>query len=108
MVKLDMSYNRIIGATANAKATGKALSNMLAVNTVLQELNISSNAPYGNSDSGSFVTEFAVGLGANGALTDLNISNNALCGLSKDYFGRTVGTYDASGTVSCSCCERSD
>ena len=38
---------------------------------------------------------------SNGTLTSLNISSNALalCGLSKDWRGDTVGTYDASGMV---------
>jgi hypothetical protein len=78
MVKLDMSNNGIIGGTENAKAAGKALSNMLAVNTMLQELNISNNASYSNSDSESFVMEFAVGLGANGAMVKFDMSDNCL------------------------------
>ena len=68
LVKLNMSKNRIEGAEA-----GKALGDALAANTVLEELDLSEN--YSGPE---FAKEFAVGLGANGALTSLNISNNGI------------------------------
>jgi hypothetical protein len=52
---------------------------MLAVNTVLKELDVSDNT-YRRCDSAGFAEELAVGISDNGAMTRLNISNNQLCG----------------------------
>ena len=49
------------------KEAGKALSEMLAGNTVLKELDVSSNSYY-KCDGAGFAQELAVGLGDNGAL----------------------------------------
>ena len=68
MVKLNMSKNRIKGAEA-----GKALGDALAANTVLEELDLSEN--YSGPE---FAQEFAVGLGANGALSSLDLGGNKI------------------------------
>ena len=75
LTSLDMSNNGINQDIngEEAAAPGKALADALAVNTVLKELNLSSNYL-----QASFAEAFAVGLGTNGALTSLNISNNSI------------------------------
>jgi hypothetical protein len=50
---------------------------MLAVNTVLKELDVSENT-YRRCDSAGFAEELAVGISDNGALTSLNLSSNRL------------------------------
>jgi hypothetical protein len=52
---------------------GKALSEMLAVNTVLKELDVSENTYY-KCDSAGFTQELAVGISDTGALTKFDIS----------------------------------
>ena len=66
LTSLNVSSNRIKGAEA-----GKALGNALAANTVLKQLDLSTN--YSGAE---FANEFAVGLGANGALASLDLSQN--------------------------------
>ena len=70
-----MGDNRINGAKA-----GKALSDALAANTVLKELDLSSQGDeYGDGGlDAACAKELAIGLGANGALTSLDISSNML------------------------------
>jgi hypothetical protein len=54
---------------------------MLAVNTVLKVLDVSSNrSAFDDSarDGPGFVKELAVGLSDNGAMTSLNLASNAL------------------------------
>ena len=68
-----MGDNRINGAEA-----GKALSDALAVNTVLKELDLSSQRDVfgrGSLDA-ACAKELAIGLGANGAMTSLDLSGN--------------------------------
>ena len=70
-----MGKNRIYGAEA-----GKALGDMLAINTVLKELDLSDQGD-GDSDyalDSACAKELAVGLGANGAMTSLDLSYNEL------------------------------
>jgi hypothetical protein len=61
---------------------GKVLSGMLAVNTVLKELDVSSNnwEIWGEmmGDGPGFAKELAVGISDNGALTSLNLAQNDL------------------------------
>jgi hypothetical protein len=61
---------------------GKVLSGMLAANTVLKELDVSSNKweEYGQKrgDGPGFAKELAVGISGNRALLSLNISNNSI------------------------------
>ena len=88
--KLLMAKNRIKGAEA-----GKALGDMLAINTVLKELDLSDQ---GNGDryhalDSACAKELAVGLGANGALTHLDISRQTY----EDAYGDTVGGIGAEG-----------
>ena len=74
LTKLNMSANNLLHRIA-----GKALANALAANTVLLELDLSGNYDnsYGaNKDGPGFAEEFAIGLGANGALASVNILNN--------------------------------
>jgi hypothetical protein len=54
-----------------AAAPGKALSDALVANTVLTELNLSSN--YLKPE---FARELSIGISGNGALTTLDISSN--------------------------------
>ena len=60
------------------KAAGKALAEALVANSVLTELDLSSNF-YGDGVSvfgPGFAQELAAGLNANGAMTSLHIGNN--------------------------------
>jgi hypothetical protein len=63
---------------------GKVLAGMLAANTVLKELDVSSNVwqeqGWSISDGPGFAKELAVGISENGAMTSLNLANNELCG----------------------------
>ena len=75
LVKLNLSNNGIncnLNGEA-AAAPGKALADALAVNTVLKELDLSSNYL-----KQPFAEAFAVGLSANGALVKLDMSANTL------------------------------
>ena len=81
-----------------SKEAGRALSAALVANSVLRELDVSSNVynPNGrNGDGPGFAQELAVGLSTNGALTSLNLSENELCGIDED----GDGEYDASGVT---------
>jgi hypothetical protein len=75
LFKLLMCQNNIHGAEA-----GKAFADMLAQNTVLKELDLSSQkvGGYGDALDAAFAKEFAVGISDNGALTSLNLSSNNL------------------------------
>ena len=70
MTSLDISNNQLFTGDA-----GKALSSALKANSILTELDLSSNS-FGPSNTEAFITEFAVGLGANGALATLDMSEN--------------------------------
>jgi hypothetical protein len=59
------------------KEAGKTLSEMLAGNTVLKELDVSSNSYY-CSDGAGFAQELAVGLGDDRALSVLSLKSNQL------------------------------
>ena len=65
MTSLNVSSNSIEGAEA-----GKTLGNALAANTVLKQLDLSKN--YSGAE---FANEFAVGLGANGALETITFGD---------------------------------
>jgi hypothetical protein len=73
--KLVVRQNNIHNAEA-----GKAFSNMLAQNTVLKELDLSSQkvGEYGYPLDPAFVKEFAVGISDNSALLQLDISDHVL------------------------------
>ena len=72
---MNISNNSIIHyEEEQAKAAGKALSNALAQNTVLKELDLSNNAPYFGSQGPAFAKEFAAGLGTNGAMAKFTFS----------------------------------
>ena len=89
-----MQENDIHGADA-----GKAFSDALAHNTVLQELDLSKQA-WGTSESldAAFTKEFAVGLSTNGALTSMDISANSLGGYDEeDEFGNEEWISEMSG-----------
>jgi hypothetical protein len=62
------------------KEAGKALGEMLTVNSVLKELDLSDNAVsvYVGGDGPGFAQELALGIKDNGALTKFDISNNCL------------------------------
>ena len=73
--KLVMRQNNFHGAEA-----GKVFSNMLAQNTVLKELDLSSQkvGVIGYPLDAAFVKEFAVGISDNGVMLSLDISSNEL------------------------------
>jgi hypothetical protein len=75
LFKLVMRQNDISGAEA-----GKVFANMLAQNTVLKELDLSSQKVefYGCALDAAFAKEFAVGISNNRTLTSLDISRNDL------------------------------
>jgi hypothetical protein len=83
LTKLTLKDNRL--ATAEA---GKILSDMLAANTVLKELDVSSNCwdlkrrggGQAGGDGPEFAKEISKGLSDNGTLTSLDISSNNLIG----------------------------
>ena len=61
------------------KEAGKALADALASNSVLKELDVSSNyEPFSGLDGSSFARELAIGVKNNGALTSLNLANNSI------------------------------
>jgi hypothetical protein len=72
---LFMRQNNIHGAEA-----GKAFAVMLPQNTVLKELDLSSQKTdgYGDALDAAFTKEFAVGISDNGALSVLSLKNNSL------------------------------
>ena len=81
-MKLVLAENRFKG-----KEAGRALGDMLAANSVLKELDLSNQGgghPSNDQIDAAFAKEFAVGLGANGALTSLNLSKNDLTGYYDD------------------------
>jgi hypothetical protein len=80
LTKLILKDNRL--ATAEA---GKILSDMLAANTVLKELDVSSNCwdvefvwDQAGGNGPDFAREISKGLSDNGALIKLDISSNAI------------------------------
>jgi hypothetical protein len=91
MTKLNMSDNRIVGKTG-----GKVLSDMIAQNSVLQELDASSNCKYARDDGAGFAKVLAVAISDNRALSSLNLASNWLCGV--DEWGGG-GTFDTSGIM---------
>ena len=60
------------------KEAGKALTEMLAANTVLTELDLSSNYDGDNIHAVEFAQELAVGIRDNGALLVLSLENNGI------------------------------
>jgi hypothetical protein len=80
------------------KESGKVLADALKGNSILTELDISSNYDLFSSSSKDglgFAQELAVGIRDSGALSSLNLAANCLCGIDK--FGS--GKFDASGNT---------
>ena len=78
MTSLNISNNKL-AINSNAVQAGKALAEMLSVNSVLKELDVSANAPIRfETDGPGFAKELTVGVSANGALTSLNLASNSL------------------------------
>jgi hypothetical protein len=77
LTSIILKANRLLTPDA-----GKFLSGMLAANTVLKELDVSSNTwnerGRMKGDGAGFAKELAVGISDNGALTSLNLSLNNL------------------------------
>lgn len=79
LTKLDICGNKMA-----TKETGKALSDALAANSILRELNVSNNNWHEGiwmghrGDGPGFVQELAIGLGINEALTRLDVSSNKM------------------------------
>jgi hypothetical protein len=72
------------------KEAGQVLGEMLKANSVLKELDLSSNCvhPDDGGDAPGFAQELAVGIKDNGALSSLNLSENGLTG---PYGGEMAG-----------------
>jgi hypothetical protein len=68
LLSLSLKSNNLISHSDQGKAAGKALGEMLAVNTNLTELDLSSNGEYSDTSGVGFAQELAVGLKDNGAL----------------------------------------
>jgi Ran GTPase-activating protein (RanGAP) involved in mRNA processing and transport len=73
LLSLDMSKNILCNREA-----GKVLSQMLAVNTVLKELDVSNNVGFGAHDGPGFAQELFAGIRNNGAMTKFDISSNGI------------------------------
>jgi hypothetical protein len=86
---LDVRGNQLCNREA-----GKALSQMLAANTVLTELDISNNTGYGARDGPGFAQELSSGISGNGALTNLDISENNLTNYGDDTSGKSLKWLD--------------
>jgi hypothetical protein len=71
LLVLSLKGNRLA-----TKEAGKALAAALAGNSVLKELDLSSNFNLDTSHSAEFAQELAVGIRDNGALIKLDISSN--------------------------------
>ena len=71
-----MGANNIHGAE-----TGKALGDPIAANTMLKELDLSAQkvGTYGTALDAAFAKEFAIGVGANGAMVKLLMGSNNIC-----------------------------
>jgi hypothetical protein len=77
LTRLNISKNNLFHD--DGAPVGKALSDMLAVNSSLQELDVSGNAHNINSKGGpSFARALSVGISDNGAMTSLNLASNCL------------------------------
>ena len=77
MTSLDISAN-LLAVRGTAVQAGKALAEMLKVNSILRELDVSANAPTSHyTDGPGFAKELAIGVGANGALNKLTISGDS-------------------------------
>jgi Leucine-rich repeat (LRR) protein len=78
LTRLDISNNQFCDDDGGAPA-GKAISDMLAVNSTLRELDVSGNAQYGSSEGGpAFAQALSVGISGNGALSTLRLKDNQL------------------------------
>jgi Leucine-rich repeat (LRR) protein len=78
LTKLVLKNNNFLTADG-----GKALSDTIAANTTLKELDVSNNQWHDNQrieqgDGPGFAKSFAIGLSNNGALRSLDISNNSI------------------------------
>jgi Ran GTPase-activating protein (RanGAP) involved in mRNA processing and transport len=82
--KLVLSENRIL-----TKQAGQALSNALAADPVLTELDISNNG-YRGCDSAGFAESFAGVVGSNGSLSKLDISGNSLFASGAKYIAEAL------------------
>jgi hypothetical protein len=77
LTRLDISKNQLFNH--DGTAAGKVLSDMLAVNSTIQELAVSGNAQFSNSRGGpSFAQALSVGISDNGAILSMNLLNNKI------------------------------
>jgi hypothetical protein len=80
LTKLILKDNAML-----TNAAGKALASALAGNSVLTELDISSQAGYGHDDGPGFANELAAGISDNGALSIANVMGNRI---GKEYLSK--------------------
>jgi hypothetical protein len=95
LTSLDISDNELCGLHSDSSGTYNgagvaALSDLLKVNSVLKELNMSKT--YMGPEGAKVLS---LSLSGNGALSSLNLASNSLCGI--DAHGN--GTYDSSGNA---------
>jgi hypothetical protein len=100
LTRLDISKNNLFHA--DGTPAGKALGDMLAVNSSLQELDVSGNAQYNSSEGGAgFAQELAVGIRDNGAraLTKLTFGDKQVFTMTAEMteanFSGKLKTYEA-------------
>jgi hypothetical protein len=72
LTKLNASDNGIVG-----KEGGKILSDMIAHNSVLKELDVSSNCKNYGDDGPGFAKELAIGISDNGAISQFTFSGDS-------------------------------
>jgi Leucine-rich repeat (LRR) protein len=91
LTRLDISKNALFNG--DGTPAGKAISDMLAANSTLKELDVSSSAQYRTASKGgpSFAQAISVGIRDNGALTSLDISDNNLTNYDSDMSGKPRG-----------------
>jgi Leucine-rich repeat (LRR) protein len=95
MTKLNVSDNRIVGTEG-----GKILSGMTAQNSVLHELDVSSNCKFRDDDGPGFAKELAIGISDSRALTSLNLASNDIGGY-EDEGGNVIATPEGITTLYC-------
>jgi Ran GTPase-activating protein (RanGAP) involved in mRNA processing and transport len=109
----DMGALLVLSLKSNGllnKESGRALADALKGNSILTELDVSSNYEKRNTssqDGPGFAQELAVGIRDNGALTQLDISDNELAQGEpiRDCYGSTTGYRTETAGVSNNTCD---
>jgi hypothetical protein len=90
LTRLDISKNRLFHD--DGTAAGKILSDMLAVNSTIQELDVSGNAQFSDSRGGpSFAQALSVGISDNGAMTSLTFGDKQVVTMTAEMIEANLG-----------------